>query len=179
MSPASYTTEAIQQAIAQGAITDAYQADPTQVIAALNQLRATEVTSYLQYKQHAYMAVSLFAPGLKDDFDAHATLELQHADLLAQRIQQLGGVPIYSPADIAAQAATVGVRPEQGPTLREMIIENLMLERQQVAAYTTLVRELGEGDLTTRQLLLAILADTERHASELADYLKNTSEVRP
>jgi len=35
----------------------------------------------------------LYAPGLKDDFEAHATLELQHADLLAQRIQQLGGVP--------------------------------------------------------------------------------------
>jgi bacterioferritin len=125
MNTASFTTEAIQQAIAQGAITEAYQADPQQVIAALNRLRATEVTSYLQYKQHAYMAVSLFAPGLKDDFEAHATLELQHADLLAQRIQQLGGVPIYSPVDIAAQAASVGVRPEQGPTLREMIIENL------------------------------------------------------
>ena len=179
MSPASYTTEAIQHAIAQGAITDAYQADPPQVIAALNRLRATEVTSYLQYKQHAYMAVSLFAPGLKDDFEAHAMLELQHADLLAQRIQQLGGVPIYSPVDIAAQAATVGVRPEQGPTLREMIVENLMLERQQVAVYTTLVREIGERDPTTRRLLLEILADTERHASELADYLKNTSDVRP
>jgi bacterioferritin len=124
------------------------------------------VTSYLQYKQHAYMAVSLFAPGLKTDFEAHTVLELQHADLLAQRIQQLGGVPIYSPVDIAAQAASVGVRPEQGPTLREMIIENLMLERQQVAAYTTLVRELGDRDPTTRRLLLEILADTERHASE-------------
>jgi bacterioferritin len=179
MSPASYTTEAIQQAIAQGAITDAYQADPQQVIAALNQLRATEVTSYLQYKQHAYMAVSLFAPGLKGDFEAHATLELQHADLLAQRIQQLGGGPIYSPVDIAAQAANVGVRPEQGPTLREMIVENLMLERQQVAAYTTLVREIGDRDPTTRRLLMQILADTEQHASELADYLKNTSDVRP
>src|SRR5687768_14704805 len=89
----SYTAEAIQQAIAQGAITEAYQADPQQVIQELNRLRATEVTSYLQYKQHAYMAVSLFAPGLKADFEAHATLELQHADLLAQRIQQLGGVP--------------------------------------------------------------------------------------
>jgi ferritin-like protein len=89
----AYTTEAIQQAIAQGAITEAYQADPQQVIQELNRLRATEVTSYLQYKQHAYMAVSLFAPGLKDDFEAHATLELQHADLLAQRIQQLGGSP--------------------------------------------------------------------------------------
>ena len=178
MSPQTYTAEAVQQAIAQGAITEAYQADPQQVIQELNQLRATEVTSYLQYKQHAYMAVSLFAPGLKADFEAHATLELQHADLLAQRIQQLGGVPIYSPVDIAAQAATVGVRPEQGPTLREMIIENLMLERQQVAAYTTFVRELGERDPTTRRLLLEILADTERHASELADYLKNTTDVR-
>ncbi len=47
-----------------------------------------------------------------------------------------------------------------------MIIENLMLERQQVAA-------------TTRRLLLEILADTERHASELADYLKSTTDVRP
>jgi bacterioferritin len=179
MHQASYTTEAVQQAMAHGAITEAYQADPQQVIPTLNQLRATEVTSYLQYKQHAYRAVSLFAPGLKSDFEAHATLELHHADLLAQRIQQLGDVPLYSPVEIAAQAASVGVRPEQGPTLREMIIENLMLERQQVAAYTTLVHEIGERDPTTRRLLLEILADTERHASELADYLKSTSEVRP
>ena len=178
MSTGAYTAEAIQQAIAQGAITEAYQADPQQVIQELNRLRATEVTSYLQYKQHAYMAVSLFAPGLKGDFEAHATLELQHADLLAQRIQQLGGVPVYSPVEIAAQAATAGVRPEQGPTLREMVVENLMLERQQVVAYTTFVRELGDRDPTTRRLLLQILADTERHASELADYLKSTSEVR-
>jgi hypothetical protein len=56
MSREAYTAEAVQQAIAQGAITEAYQADPQQVIQALNRLRATEVTSYLQYKQHAYMA---------------------------------------------------------------------------------------------------------------------------
>jgi bacterioferritin (cytochrome b1) len=59
------------------------------------------------------------------------------------------------------------------------MIENLMRERQQVAAYTTLVREFGEGEPTTRRLLLESLADTERQASELADSLKNTSEVRP
>jgi hypothetical protein len=48
MSTTSYTAEAIQHAIAQGAITEAYQADPQQVIVELNRLRATEVTSYLQ-----------------------------------------------------------------------------------------------------------------------------------
>jgi len=47
MRPESSPTEAIQQAIAQGAITEADQADPQQVIEALNRLRATEVTSYL------------------------------------------------------------------------------------------------------------------------------------
>ena len=149
MSPEAYTAEAVQQAIAQGAM-EAYQADPQQVIQALNRLRATEVTSYLQYKQHAYGGLAVRA-GLKDDFEAHATLELQHADMLAQRIQQLGGVPIYSPVDIAAQAASVGCAPSKAHAA-EMIIENLMLERQQVAAYTTLVRELGDGDPTTRRL---------------------------
>jgi hypothetical protein len=34
----------IQQAIAQGPITEAYHADPQQVVRELNRLRATEVT---------------------------------------------------------------------------------------------------------------------------------------
>jgi len=61
---------------------------------ALNRLRATDVTRELQDKQPASRAVSLFVPGLKDDFAAHATLELQHADLRAQGLQQGGGVPL-------------------------------------------------------------------------------------
>ncbi len=132
----------------------------------------------MQYKQHAYMAVSLLAPGLKNDFDAHAAVELQHADRLAERIQQLGGVPVYSPAEIAAKAAEVGVRPEQGPMLADMVVENLLLERRQVAAYTALIREVGDRDPTTRCLLLDILVETEKHARELADYLKHHSDTR-
>jgi bacterioferritin len=168
----------IKQAIEQGPITEAYQADPQQIVHELNQLRATEVTSFLQYKQHAYMAVSMLAPGLKDDFEAHAAVELEHADRIAARIQQLGGVPIFSPAEIATKAAEVGVHPEQGPTLADMVIENLLLERRQVAAYTALIREIGDRDPTTRRLLVDILADTEQHASELADYLKRQAETR-
>jgi bacterioferritin len=168
----------IKQAVEQGPITEAYQADPQQIVHELNRLRATEITSFLQYKQHAYMAVSLFAPGLKDDFEAHAAVELQHADRLAARIQQLGGVPVFSPAEIAAKAAEVGVQPEQGPTLGDMVVENLLLERRQVAAYTALIREIGDRDPTTRRLLSDILADTEQHASELADYLKRQADTR-
>jgi len=44
------------------------------------------------------------------------------------------------------------------------ITEAYQADPQQVAAYTTLVRELCERDPTTRRLLVEILADTERHA---------------
>jgi len=178
MNTTHYTDEELNKAIGQGFITTEYRADPKHVIQELNRLRATEITSYLQYKQHAYMAVSLLSPGLKQDFQAHAEVEIQHADQLGERIQQLGGVPLYNPAELGAKAAEEGVHPMQGATLYDMVVENLVLERQQVAAYTALIRELGDNDLITRQILLQILADTEKHASELADYLKRTADTQ-
>ena len=65
--------EGIGEAIKEGAITKQYLADPKTIVSALNRLRSTEITSYLQYKQHAYMAVSLLSPGLKTEFEAHAS----------------------------------------------------------------------------------------------------------
>ena len=106
----------VQQAIKQGAITREYKADMEHVVQALNSLRSTEITSYLQYMQHQYMAVSLLSPGMKTEFQAHATQELDHANRLADRVQQLGGVPIYDPKEISSKAANVGVgrEPRQG-----------------------------------------------------------------
>jgi bacterioferritin len=178
MEQAGATEEQIRNAIGEGAITKQYLAQPEHVVSSLNRLRSTEITSYLQYKQHGYMAVSLLSPGLKAEFEAHAQQELNHADRLATRIQQLGGVPIFDLQELAGKAAAIGVHPEQGTTLNEMVIENLLLERRQVEAYTALIRELGDKDLITRELLLGILAETEAHASELSDFLKRTSEKR-
>ena len=175
---AGATDEQIREAIDQGAITKQYLAQPQYVVSSLNRLRSTEITSYLQYKQHAYMAVSLLSPGLKAEFEGHAEQELSHADRLATRIQQLGGVPIFDLQELAGKAAGIGVHPEQGTTLTEMVIENLLLERRQVEAYTALIREIGDKDLITRELLLGILKETETHASELADFLKRTSDKR-
>ena len=165
----------VQQAVRKGAITTEYRADAEKIIQALNNLRSTEIMSYLQYMQHQYMAVSLLSPGMKAEFEAHATQELDHANRLAERVQQLGGVPIYDPKEISSKAANVGVKPETASTLAEMVAEDLLLERQQVEVYTRLIREIGDQDLVTRQVLIGILAETEKHASELADYLKRSA----
>lgn len=170
--------EHVRSAVEQGPVTDQYLADPQNIVSSLNRLRSTEITSYLQYKQHGYMAVSLLSPGLKTEFESHAQQELAHADRLAIRIQQLGGVPLFNLQDLAGKAAAIGVRPEQGTTLSEMVVENLLLERRQVEAYTALIREIGDKDVVTRQLLVDILIETETHASELADFLKRSSDKR-
>jgi hypothetical protein len=57
MNTKKYSADEIRQAIQQGPVTSEYRADPQQLITELDRLRATEVASYLQYNQHAYMAV--------------------------------------------------------------------------------------------------------------------------
>lgn len=159
------------------AVTEEYGADVEAVIQRLNELRSTEICSYLQYKQHAYMAVSLVGPGVRDEFLEHADEELKHADMLANRIQQLGGVPIFDPAEIAKSAAKVHVSVRQSATLEAMVREDLNVERAQVNAYMAFIREVGFKDPTTRRLLEDILKDTEHHAAELRDLLSKRAET--
>jgi hypothetical protein len=51
--------------------------------------------------------------------------------------------------------------------------------RRTLSAYTTLIRELGDTDLTTQHLLGGLLVATEKQASELAGYLKRSADTRP
>ena len=158
-------------------VTEEYAADVQQVIRRLNELRSTEICSYLQYKQHAYMAVSLLAPGVKEEFLEHADEELKHADMLATRIQQLGGIPIFDPAEIAKTAKKAHVSVSMGSTIEAMVREDLDVERAQVNAYMRFIREVGFKDPTTRRMLEDILIDTEHHAAELRDLLSKRAET--
>src|SRR5947207_11594777 len=115
----------VQQAIRRGPITREYKADMEHVVRALNSLRSTEIMSYLQYMQHQYMAVSLLSPAMKTEFEAHATQELDHANRLADRVQQLGGVAMYDTKEMLSKSANVGVSPEQGVTLGEIVTYDL------------------------------------------------------
>jgi bacterioferritin len=155
-----------------------YKADVRRIIQRLNELRSTEICSYLQYKQHAYMAVSLVGPGIREEFLEHADEELRHADMLAERIQQLGGVPIFDPAEIARTASRAHVNVTQGATVEQMVREDLEVEIAQVNAYMAFVREVGFDDPTTRRVLEDILKDTEHHASELRDMLLSRAETK-
>ncbi len=78
---------------------------------------------------------------------------------------------------MAKNTGREGIRAKQGPTLRDMVIQDLLLERKQIEAYTKLIRKTAEKDPVTKHILINILQETEKHASELADFLTHMAET--
>lgn len=159
-----------RQNIEDGAVTEGYHADRKTVLRLLNDSLATELVCYLRYKRHYFMATGLKASVAAAEFLEHATQELQHADLLAERIMQLGGEPDFNPAGLAERSHAEYVA---GANLREMITENLVAERIAVDSYREIVVYLGDDDPTTRRLFEEILAQEEEHADDMADLLQD------
>lgn len=155
----------------QGPVTETYQGDVSKLIDRLNELRSTEIVAWLQYKHHGYMAVSMAMPGVRAEFEEHAAAEEKHADMLGERIEQLGGVPVFLPNEIGQLAAKDKVKAQEGATLAEMVREDLALERQQIRLYQTLIREVAFHDPTTRRLLEDILIETEEHATDMQNLI--------
>ncbi|WP_085317875.1 ferritin-like domain-containing protein [Derxia lacustris] len=157
-----------RRSVSDGAVTAAYAADRTAVIAMLQTALATELTCALRYRQHYFVAKSPVSPSIKDEFREHAAEEQEHADQLAERIVQLGGTPDFNPATFASRSDAEYVA---GTELRQMLTENLVAERIAVQAYTEMIHAIGESDPTTRRMLEQILAKEEEHADELSDLL--------
>ena len=90
-------------------------------------------------------------------------------NVVAERINQLGGRPDFNPEGLATRSAS---QYSQSDDLVEMIRENLVAERIAIDSYREMVQFIGDSDPTTRRMLEGILATEEDHADELADLLQ-------
>lgn len=139
------------------------------VVNVLNEALAAEIVRVLRYKRHQLAAKGIHGRGVAAEFAEHAADEQGHADLIAQRIVELGGEPDYSPACLVLSG-----RPERAEVgdLPEMIEEDLVAERVGIECCGEIVRYLGEDDPGTRRLFEGILAKEEGHAEDLSSLLR-------
>ena len=151
-----------------GAVTASYTADLKKVIGVLNEVLATEIVCVLRYKNHYYMASGINAGPVADEFLQHANEEQGHADQVAKRITELGGVPNFNPEGLHTRSHA---EYKEGKNLEEMIREDLVAERIAIATYSDIIRWLGNDDPTTRRMIEGILAVEEEHADDLANLL--------
>ncbi|MFC0037415.1 ferritin-like domain-containing protein [Actinomadura rayongensis] len=161
--------ERAREEIAKGPVTSAYGADVQRVIQVLNEALATEIVCVLRYKRHRFTATGIHAEGVAAEFAEHAAEEQEHADLLAERIVQLGGEPDFAPDTLTSRAHA---EYDASLDLAEMIKEDLVAERIAVASYTEIIQWLGDDDPTTRRLFEQILAQEEEHADDLRGLLE-------
>lgn len=153
----------------QGAVTEGYAADRQAVLKMLNVALATELVCVLRYRRHYFMARGIHSQTVATEFLNHSNEELAHADLLAERIVQLGGEPDFSPDTLRERSHA---EYQEGATLVDMIRENLVAERIAIDSYRHFIGYLGDQDPTTRRLLEGILAVEEEHADDLSDLLQ-------
>ncbi len=151
-----------------GAVTDAYRADRERVIDVLNEALATEIVCVLRYKNHYYMARGIHKEPVAAEFLQHAADEQGHADMICERITQLGGEPNLNPEGLARRSHS---EYRGGETLRDLIKEDLVAERIAIETYSEIVRWIGEDDPTTRRLMEQILGMEEEHANDMLDLL--------
>lgn len=127
--------------------------DP-QVLAALNEALRGELTAINQYFLHARMLEdwNLKKRG-KAEYD-ESIEEMHHADKLIQRILLLGGLPNLQ--DLGKLYI--------GENLKELIECDLRLELEGIDVYRRAIQTAEAArDFVTRDLLIEILEDEERH----------------
>lgn len=157
-----------RQDIQEGAVTQDYALDKDLACKILNEALATEIVCVLRYRFHYFMASGIHKDGAAAEFLEHSNEEQRHADMIAERIKQLGGKPDLNPAILAGRSHSEYV---EGNSLEDMLREDLVAERIAIQTYREMIEFFGKKDSTTRRMLEEILAVEEEHADDIADLL--------
>ena len=176
LTPTAELRQRARQRVMEGAVTANYDLEPKQVIEMLQSALATELVCVLRYKRHYYVAKGIKARFAAAEFKEHADEEAAHADMIAERIVQLGGDPDLNPQGLLERSHA---QYHEGKALPEMITEDLVAERIAIESYREMVKFIGERDPTTRRMLEEILAVEEEHADDLTDLLEGEPTPKP
>ncbi|HEY1572079.1 MAG TPA: bacterioferritin [Pseudonocardiaceae bacterium] len=134
------------------------------VISLLNEQLTSELTAINQYFLHSKMQANWGMTKLAEHTRAEAFEEMQHAELITDRILFLEGLPNYQ------RLFSLRV----GQTIREQFEADLAIELEVVDRLrpgVALCRD--KGDITTANLFEKILGDEEQHI----DYLETQLEL--
>jgi bacterioferritin len=127
-----------------------------ELIENLNGALSLELAGVIQYSQHSYLVTGIEREVYKKFFRDQAEEAQGHAEKLGDKIVALGGVPTVEPAMI-----------RQSTDLKEMLKQDLELEREAIAVYMAAWASCGEEDLPQKFWLEGQIADEQMHVEEL------------
>lgn len=143
----------------------------------LNKALADEYLAWFQYTAPIGSCVGKERVNIEAEFKKHAEEELKHAEMLKERIIQLGGIPLQSPEEWYAHTNCGYIKPTDFNT-KALVVQNLESERKAEDVYLAIMEACKEaGDMVTYKIARNILIDEEEHEQDLEDFLNDIETI--
>jgi len=122
----------------------------------LNKALSCELAAVIQYSQHSYLVTGTDRQVFKDWFRDQAEEAQDHAESVGDKVVALGGIPTVEPAMIRQSIET-----------KEMLRQDLELEREAMAVYMAAWASCDEDDLPQKFWLEERISEEQQHIEEL------------
>ena len=140
--------------------------DADKLIELLNKALADEWLAYYQYWTGAKVAVGPMRGAVTAELEEHAIEELTHAEMLVERILQLGGTPLLAPSDWY-DMTNCGYEAPEDPYVGVLLEQNIEGEQCAIEAYQELMTFTEAIDRVTYEMVLQIMTDEIEHEEDL------------
>ncbi|HBS48340.1 TPA: ferritin [Candidatus Dependentiae bacterium] len=146
--------------------------DVKKLIDLLNKALADEWLAYYQYWIGAKVVEGPMRSDAIAEMVQHATDELRHAGMIADRIIQLGGVPILEPKKWY-EATNCGYAVPKDFYIKIVVKQNIEGEQCAIETYNKLLEITREKDSVTHFMIHSILADEVVHEEDLQNLFED------
>lgn len=151
--------------------------DVQQLIQTLNAALSEEWLAYYQYWVGARIIEGAMRPSVEKEFLVHAKEELEHADMLIDRITQLNGTPVLSPDEWSKLARCKYIAPNN-PYIEAVLNDNLTSERCAIQRYEEIAELTFGKDHMTYKIAMTILEQELDHEQDIEDWLEDMKQMR-
>lgn len=146
--------------------------DVSKLLEMLNAALSEEWLAYYQYWIGARLMEGPIRSEVEPELLIHANEELSHAELIVDRIIQLGGTPVLNPMDWAKLARCVYEAPTD-PYIEVILEQNLRGERCAIERYQEIASFTDGKDFVTHQMAITILNQELEHENDIEDWIKD------
>jgi len=137
-----------------------------ELIAILNKAYADEWLAYYQYFIEAKVVKGIMKDAALAELQEHANDELRHANMIADRILQLEGVPLLHPEEWFLQTNCGYDAPVEFDVVN--ILEDAIKSEQcAITVYSQIADLTRDKDIVTYDMVSQILADEVEHEEDL------------
>ena len=137
-----------------------------EVVKLLNRAYADEWLAYYQYFIEAKIIKGIMKDAAIAELEQHASDELRHANMVADRILQLGGTPLLNPKEWFTHT-NCGYEEPKDFDVVSLLEDSIKGEQCAIVTYDKIASIVKDKDIITYNIVSEILADEVEHEEDL------------